>query len=1636
MRLPSRKSVSKLTVLTVCAIASYAVNSHAVTQQWVPAGVDTNWSNTLNWSSNGSPAGNDLIFTNVSATAVVTNVVDANFTISSLTVLSNSYTTRLPAKLTVNGLAGLTLGDTNGSGNGTIIFMNGGGLVVNNANANFIVGPGNPNSITITADLSSLSNMTVTVSNFVVGGAVGVTAGRNSGGLLKCPTNTSITASLLDIGDSRPVGTSGTLNGGGGGNLSLSRVGPNVVNVDTIYVGRCKASGTLQFNTVGSGGSLTLRNKAGTGRVGTSEVGNRTEANSNSSQTGTVNLDNCIVDAQFGTLNIAHNLAGAPGGNTACNGTFTLGAAALAGSLVSVNTLNLTKSDVSIPVGGANVETMNGTLNVNSGTLAATNLNLGQISGTLSSPNVMNATVNVGGGTLLFGNTLAPSAGTSVTNNFQFGTIASVDGAARSLTASRINLGKIGTNATLNFGQASGGTGALSFGGAASLQTNVTLQTVQNTTFAGVIDGAFFFVKTGAANLILNGINTYTGPTTNLAGTLFGVSGGSVVGTVTMAPTTGNSAGLGVVVTNSTMSWTNSGVVFQAGGTGTILNFNYGATPLSTTVPAMQVNGNVDFTATPTVIVQAVTLANGSYKLMSWTGSQSGTAPTSVSLPPRVVANLSVSGNTLYLNVTGYSGPVRWASGNGTWDINNSGNNVWVNNGSSPTEYQEQFGSGDAVMLDDTATNGTPILILNTTATPNALTVSSTKSYSVIGSGKIAGTFALTKSGSGSLTLGSANSYSGGTTLTAGQLNINNGGSGTTSSAIGTGAWTINGGTFDNTSGSDVTMLPAIAQNWNADITYLGGANSLNLGSGAVTVSSGTTNLNVTVGANTLGIGGTLGPSTNYSVTKLGYGIFSLGGVNSLSGPVNILNGAVQLAGGSNLLNTASAVLLGNTNTTGKLILGSASGIANQALTSLTVSTNCPLLGNRVVGGNVAVSTLTITNAGTAPQNFNDSLGGQGANENNLAVTKQSSGGFGLGGTNTYTGVTRILQGLLDFRIKAAMYNGDTNNWTTTNIIVSSGAVLGFGIGGTGYFSPTDVEFFKNFGTTNGGLQNGAILGLDPVGGDYTYGGVITDITTPSATTNVIGLTAINTNAVTITATNTYTGGTYAGFFGTLRVAGQGALQQNKILTLGAFGGPGTLQYDSAAESTFSDANFGNGTLASGTLNQTAGTVNITGTMKLGQGNSSSYFGTVNLSGGNLNVNTLFNGYAAIAPNNITVSGTANLVVSNGYSVGSVAGSRNSTGLLTQNGGSITIAGGMMLARYDATRIRISTNNLNGGTLNADYITAEATDGSFPTTNIAVMNFNGGTLKATTGGTLVSGLTSVNVKTNGAILDDGGNSVSIGQPLVDDGTQVGGLTKLGAGTVMLTGDSTYYGASLINNGTLAISGGSISNSIAFDIASGAIFDVSGAPGFVVQPAQTLKGNGTVNGSVTVNGTLAPGTSVGTLTFNNDLAVNGNLVFELNKSLAPSNDLAFVTGTLTTSGTGTLTVNNLGPALVMGDKFTLFNQPLPGGNAITIVPPNGVTFTNTLEVDGSIQVLTATSAAASYPTNITTRVSGRTLTISWPATHLGWILQSQTNPLIVGLATNWVDIVGTTSVTSTNLTINPAMPTAFFRLRHP
>ncbi len=66
-----------------------------------------------------------------------------------------------------------------------------------------------------------------------------------------------------------------------------------------------------------------------------------------------------------------------------------------------------------------------------------------------------------------------------------------------------------------------------------------------------------------------------------------------------------------------------------------------------------------------------------------------------------------------------------------------------------------------------------------------------------------------------------------------------------------------------------------------------------------------------------------------------------------------------------------------------------------------------------------------------------------------------------------------------------------------------------------------------------------------------------------------------------------------------------------------------------------------------------------------------------------------------------------------------------------------------------------------------------------------------------------------------------------------------------------------------------------------------------------------------------------------------------------------------------------------------------------------------------------------------PTNITASVSSNALTISWPADHVGWTLQAQTNGLNSG---QWFDLPGSDVVNAVVTTIDPANPSVFYRLR--
>ena len=121
----------------------------------------------------------------------------------------------------------------------------------------------------------------------------------------------------------------------------------------------------------------------------------------------------------------------------------------------------------------------------------------------------------------------------------------------------------------------------------------------------------------------------------------------------------------------------------------------------------------------------------------------------------------------------------------------------------------------------------------------------------------------------------------------------------------------------------------------------------------------------------------------------------------------------------------------------------------------------------------------------------------------------------------------------------------------------------------------------------------------------------------------------------------------------------------------------------------------------------------------------------------------------------------------------------------------------------------------------------------------------------------------------------------------------------------------------------------------------------------------------------------------------DSSGTGGGFFRVNGS---SSDLVSVTGTLVNTGTGTITVTNLGAPLTAGQSFTLFNKAVSGGNTMTVTG-GGVTWTNHLAVDGTI--VTGPAVAAQPPVITSTMVSGGGTGPAGGATTGTWLFSTST-----------------------------------------
>lgn len=679
------------------------------------------------------------------------------------------------------------------------------------------------------------------------------------------------------------------------------------------------------------------------------------------------------------------------------------------------------------------------------------------------------------------------------------------------------------------------------------------------------------------------------------------------------------------------------------------------------------------------------------------------------------------------------------------------------------------------------------------------------------------------------------------------------------------------------------------------------------VGSAATPVGgNGSVGGNASGGTGSIGGGGGGGGGDGFNGTTLVGVSGPIIGGNGGNGGIPT-NTSVGGAGGSGGGAGAGAVLAGTGSTIVSANITGGSGGNGGA------SVNTGGAGFGGGGGSGLVSNgVGITNAFTI-------LGGMGGNGGNGAQANNGrsggTGGAGVAGTSITLTNTGTVQGGNGGAsgLNAAGAPGATIAAGGAGVrgsdlqIVNAGTIAG-GMNGNGTVRASAISFTG--GTNSLTLQQGwnLIGGVANSGGTNTLilGGDTSDLSSNLLGTSVStvfdvshlnsayqGFTAFQkTGASTWRLVGTTTAATpWVVSDGTLQVESNGNLGASGALTLQNGGTLATTASFTLARQTNL---VGNGTfdVAAGTTLTSSGIISGSGTLtKLGDGTM--VLGSVNTYTGATLIDdgVLRAGVAnALAPSNaVTLTSGATLdLVGFDQTVNNISGDGNialGTATLTANNTGLTSYGGAISGAGALVKTGAGTLTLRGNNSHTGGTTIAAG---------AIQVGNGAT----------TGSLSGDVVNNGTLLFDRSDDVAF------DGTisGTGGLAKLGAGTLTLTGANTYAGSTTLAGGTLLING-----------------DQTGATGPTsVASGTRLGGSGIIGGNVSVanGGILAPGNSPGTLTINGDLALSDTSVLEFDFGEAgvingPINDLIVVGGDLVLDGTLNVSVSpggTFGPGL--------------------------------------------------------------------------------------------------------------------------
>jgi fibronectin-binding autotransporter adhesin len=1094
------------------------------------------------------------------------------------------------------------------------------------------------------------------------------------------------------------------------------------------------------------------------------------------------------------------------------------------------NAVSLVKAgSQALTLSGAN--TFTGDVYVNSGTLNAS------LASALGSPSLATRTITIGSGAvlnLLATNVLGTGANTSATPAIV------INGGTLQIGSSTVatqNFNSIG-NLTLNGASVLLGSGFNTTAPAAAITagSTVTVGGAGASTISAIGGATNAAIKLGTNSPAVNSQITF-----NVADATSNADADLTVNVV--LDNAINSAGNGFVVTG--LNKTGSGLmVLTAANTytgpttitsGTLQIGNGGTTGALSASSGITNNANLTFNRSNTVTQGT----NFSTAAITGTGTltQAGSGVLFLNAQNTYSGGTFLNAGTLEVAVdstptsgTVTSGPI----GTGTLTINGgiltarSGNRTIAN----AVTINNDFTLNSSVSAGaNTLTLSGNVDLAGGTRVINVTASSGSTISGVISNG------GLTKAGNSPLTLSGANTYTGATNVTAGTLSL----TGTLGSGAGGGTAITNSATFTQNSTGVITGTSSFTNT--AGTAILAGANNY---SGATNVNGGTVTFSGTssIGSLSVADGTTLGVKlTNSGTSVITATDLTLNGSNNFAVDFNGQSNptaAVVAVAGTLTLNGTTNISLANVNNLGS---------ATDTLALLTYASQ--------TGPGAFV--LTSTSAGHTTFSLDDTTTALYLNVNALI--------------NTWTGAVSGTWGIA---------TTGSGNWNAPDQVYLDGDKVLFDDSGSNTVitiastvTPGSVTFSNSTKTYT--LSGAGIAGT----GGLTLNGT--------------------TGTVILTNTNTYTGITTIGATNTLQL-GDGTTD-GSITNTASITDNGSLVYNRLGSFAYSGAISGSGSLTkngvgtqtlSGSNNYSGGITLNAGTLLLGH-SSALGSGTATLAGGTL-------GFSA---NNLTIANAIN--VTGTTTLGQSANnSATLSGAITGNG---TLNNFNAAASANGNNL-FFTGDLSGFTGKLDYTDSNsgttafwrfgAIGGATIDLSNATVNLNdaGGTTSRLLG--FKDAITTANTMKIGALRGDGifqgsfngttgiFNTLEVGN-LNTSGTFSGGigvaasnmdqinLTKVGTGTLTLSGSNAYKGATAITSGTLQLGNvnavrnstvsSSVANGLAFSTSIGT-FNLGGLSGAGDQGLSDT-GNGPVtlsvggnNASTTYSGILSDGSGVG------------------------------------------------------------------------------------------------------------------------------------------------------------------------------